>query len=354
MKKTIVIITTWNDNSNTYECINSLLNEKLLDFDICVVDNNSKIIIYHKLRNFIKKFCKLNKFNFFEYKSFNYSTINRKKNFILINSPINTGCTGGYNLGYNYAINNKYDYVFRLDNDCILSKNAITKNINFLKNNKDYVGVNSKVCYKHLKNRIQWVGVKFGYKLFLHKSIRVFKKPKNINVLNEHVHTKNWKGILLTDSLNGPGSTIKIPYLRKTGLSDPEFFFGPEDIDLSLRLRKLGKLGVNMNSTIYHSVAQSAKVTGMDQRIYFEIKGHLYLLKKISKAYFILGNIYNLIRIISLCILSLVSKNKNNKLKLILKSTKDLLQKKLGINDLYINNMGKEYLINKYLEKIKR
>ena len=32
MKKTIVIITTWNDNSNTYECINSLLNEKLLDF----------------------------------------------------------------------------------------------------------------------------------------------------------------------------------------------------------------------------------------------------------------------------------------------------------------------------------
>ena len=355
MKKTLVIITTWNDNINTFECINSLLNEKLIDFDICLIDNNSKIITYNNLRKFIRKFCESNKFNFFEHKLFNYSVKNKiKKNFILINSPINTGCTGGYNIGYNYAMQNKYEFVFRLDNDCILSENSISKNINFLKKNKDYAGVNSKVCYKHLKNRVQWVGVKTNYKLFLHRSIRIFKKPKNINELNEHVHTKNWRGTILTDSLNGPGSTINVEYLRKTGLSDLEFFFGPEDIDLSLRLRRLGKLGVNLNSTIYHSVAQSAKVTGMNQRVYYEIKSHLYLLKKISKTYFLLGNFYNLIRMTYLFFLSIFFTEKKNKFKLNLRSTLDLINNKLGINDLYLHNQGKEYLVKKYLKKIQK
>lgn len=356
MKKNLVIITSWNDNLNSFECVNSLKKEKKINFDICLVDNNSKIKNFLRLKNFLKKFSKINGYKFIELKSFEYSRNNDRnvKKFFLIRSPINTGCTGGYNIGYNYAMQNKYEFVFRLDNDCILSENSISKNINFLKKNKDYVGVNSKVCYKHLKNRVQWVGVKTNYKLFLHRSIRIFKKPNNINELNEHVHTKNWKGIILTDSLNGPGSTIKVEYLRKTGLSDPEFFFGPEDIDLSLRLRKLGKLGVNLNSTIYHSVAQSAKVTGMNQRVYFEIKSHLYLLKKISKTYFLLGNFYNLIRMTYLFFLSIFITEKKNKFKLNLRSTLDLINNKLGINDLHLHNPGKEYLVKKYLKKIQK
>ena len=133
MKKTLVIITTWNDNINTFECINSLLNEKLLDFDICLIDNNSKIITYNNLRNFIRKFCESNKFDFLNINYLITALKIKLKNFILINSPINTGCTGGYNIGYNYAMQNKYDFVFRLDNDCILSENSISKNINFFK-----------------------------------------------------------------------------------------------------------------------------------------------------------------------------------------------------------------------------
>ena len=144
--------------------------------------------------------------------------------------------------------------------------------------------------------------------------------------------------------------TIKVEYLRKTGLSDPEFFFGPEDIDLSLRLRRLGKLGVNLNSTIYHSVAQSAKVTGMNQRVYYEIKSHLYLLKKISKTYFLLGNFYNLIRITYLFFLSIFITEIKNKFKLNLRSTLDLINNNLGINDLHLHNPGKEYLVKEYLK----
>jgi len=92
----------------------------------------------------------------------------------------------------------------------------------------------------------------------------------------------------------------------------------------------------------------------MNQRIYYEIKSHLYLLKKISKTYFLLGNLYNLIRMTYLFFLSIFITEKKNKLKLNLKSKLDLINNKLGINDLYLHNPGKEYLVKKYLKKIQK
>ena len=64
-----------------------------------------------------------------------------------------------------------------------------------------------------------------SYKASLHQSLRLFKKPKNINEINNEVLSSNWKGIIYTDTLNGPGSVIRSKVLKKTGLSDPEFFW---------------------------------------------------------------------------------------------------------------------------------
>ena len=69
------------------------------------------------------------------------------------------------------------------------------------------------------------MGVKLNYRAIFHRSVRIFKKPKNVNVINEEVLSKNWRGLIDTDTLNGPGSIIRSKILNKTGLSDPEFFF---------------------------------------------------------------------------------------------------------------------------------
>lgn len=356
MKKNLVIITSWNDNLNSFECVNSLKKEKKKIFDICLVDNNSKIKNFLKLKNFLKKFSKINGYKFIELKSFEYSRNNDRnvKKLFLIRSPINTGCTGGYNIGYDFAINQNYEYVFRLDNDCIVEKNFLSHNVNFLEKNKDYAGVNSKVCYKHLKNRIQWVGVKINFKFAFHRSIRIFNKPKNIYEINEHVHTKNWKGVIITDSLNGPGSTIRVSCLKKSGISDPEFFFGPEDIDLSSRLKKVGKLAVNLNSTIYHSVAQSASLTGINFRKYYEIKSHLLILKKMSTKYYVIGSIYNFSRIFFFSLITLLKPNNINytKLKILLSANKDFYLGNLGVFDLKKNNKNKEKNCDYYLKQV--
>ena len=46
--------------------------------------------------------------------------------------------------------------------------------------------------------------------------------------------------------------------IKQVGLSDPDFFYGPEDVEFSRRIfKKEGSLIVDRNLKIYHAVTQS-------------------------------------------------------------------------------------------------
>ena len=92
------------------------------------------------------------------------------------------------------------------------------------------------------------------------------------------------RGLIDTDTLNGPGSVIRTKILKKT-VYQIQNFFGPEDMDLSIRLKNMEKL-VNLDSIIYHEVAKSASLTGQEIRKYYEIKSYLYFLKKLGFNYY--------------------------------------------------------------------
>ena len=44
---------------------------------------------------------------------------------------------------------------------------------------------------------------------------------------------KKYLGLITTDAIAGCASIMKTDKLKKIGLSDPDFFYGEEDIDLS-------------------------------------------------------------------------------------------------------------------------
>ena len=295
-KKVLIVTTNWNDHIRTLRCIRSLINIKNISFDILIVDNNSTEKNYNILKKSINKIKK--KFTVKEIIDLNYRKKlkkDSKKKIFLIKVPINTGCTGGYNIGYHFGKISGYDYISRIDNDCTVDKDYLKKKVSFLEKNKDYMGINSKVCYLQKKNYIQWVGAKFSYKLIFHRSEN-FKKTKFENQIRANLE-KNWKGIISTDALNGPGSLIRSAVFKKTKYSDVEFFFGPEDVELSNRIKRFGKIAVFLDSKIYHEVAQSSKLTGLNKRSYYEYKSQILLIKKIyskplfyiSLLFFILG-----------------------------------------------------------------
>jgi GT2 family glycosyltransferase len=284
MNNSIISTVNWNDFKKTSRCIKSLINSNSTNCDFVLVDNYSNNDEYFKLLKFLKEITSKNRINFQNFNFRDYTNLSRyKKNFFLIKSPLNTGCTGGYNIAYDFAVLFRYKYVVRIDNDCEVSKNFLFELTNFMDQNQNYVGINSKVCYMQNKEMIQWVGCRINNNLKFHRSMRPFKKQRSLEENRPDLNSKKWIGLAETDALNGPGSLIRVEVFKKSGLASSDFFFGPEDIELSFRLKKFGKIGVMLDSEIYHEVAQSAKkeLTFGDRK-YKEFKSYLILIKKIG------------------------------------------------------------------------
>ena len=128
------------------------------------------------------------------------------------------------------------------------------------------------------------------------------------------LHNKNLKGILDTDAISGCCSVYKGNILKLSGFGDEEFFFGPEDIELSFRLKKFGKLVVNLNSYTLHKIAISSKISGWYRRSYDETIGFLLLIKKIGSFFDkIIGYSYFILRIPFFFILLVMKKREKNK-----------------------------------------
>ena len=357
MNNCLIIIVNWNDFKKTSRCIKSLLNCNSSNCDFLLVDNFSNNNEYLQLYKFLKKIIKKKNIYFKKFNFRNYKNIKKKKKFFyLVRSFLNTGCTGGYNIAYDFGIHFEYKYICRIDNDCVVSKNFIFKLINFMDKNQEYAGVNSKVCYLQKKKIIQWVGCKIANNLKTHRSMRIFKKQKSFNEYRPDLNTKNWKGLGQTDSLNGPGSLIRVEALKKAGLASSDFFFCPEDIELSFRLKKFGKLGVLLDSEIYHEVAQSAKkelkINNADysfgedlivnSREYKTFKSYFILIKKIGSFWDkLFGYGYFIIKLIFFLLFNYL------KFKILFRASYHFVQKKYGKFDLIINNKNVNNIDNK-------
>ena len=98
--------------------------------------------------------------------------------------------------------------------------------------------------------------------------MRVFDKPKYpLKGKHPQLDEKKFSGVKDTYTLNGPGMMLDLKRLKSVGLADEDFFFGPEDIELSRRLVKTGEIKVNLNSKIKHAIT-SGDISGFSNRFY--------------------------------------------------------------------------------------
>jgi GT2 family glycosyltransferase len=293
-KKLLVVILTWNDFKNTSECINSILHSDIKDTEILLIDNNSSDGSNKQL---IKKY---------KFKNAYIEKNATKINLIFIQNKNNLGCGLGHNPGYEYAMEKNFEYVARIDNDMTVSKDLFSNMIKFLDNNKNIAAVSPKILYYKNPKKIWWMGCQIGNALKFQTNMRDY----GYNLID----SPNLNGVANTDAIAGCASFMRVNVLKKSKLSDPDFFYGPEDIELSYRLKKFGDLKVNLDVKIYHKVTQSFKSHHKPRRIYFEYKYRLLLIKKIgsfSDKFF--GYVISIIKYILYCLL-FYNLNQRNKI----------------------------------------
>ena len=270
MKKTLaIVVLTWNDFFNTTKCIKSIYPQLDDTTKLILVDNDSDEKIYNKTINWIKKRYKNDYLHLKKKSKFSQY----KKKIIILRNNINLGCGFGHNSGYEFAIKNNFEFIARIDNDMIIKNKFFNK---LLKNFDDpkILALSPKIMYKYSPKKIWWMGTKIGNSLKFQKHMRDY--PYGL------LDNKNLKGLIQTDSIAGCASIMRTSRIKKIGLSDSDFFYGPEDVEFSRRIYdKPGSLIVDLDVKIYHAITQSFKLFSK-RKMYFECKYRLLLIKKIG------------------------------------------------------------------------
>lgn len=302
MKKKIAVVTlTWNDWKNTIECLESIFNSSYNFFDVILVDNNSEK--YHMDKIFLWANNKINvkdeEFDFNPNK--NLEIINVHKNHIientgqkkiyLIQNKENLGLTAGLNVGYEFLLEQDYDYIARIDCDFIISKKYLEDMKTIFEQDNEIAAASPKVKHAYLRDTIWWAGIKLNW-FYL-------KFQRTMNLKKKRIYdNKSYCGLIETDGICGCCSFYRPEILKKVGYGDEEFFFGPEDTELSFRLKKFGKLIVNLDTYTFHKIATSTLISGWYERTYNETVGFLLLIKKTGSILDkIIGYSYFLMRI---------------------------------------------------------
>ena len=298
-----IVVLNWNDWKNSIDCLESIYQNKG-KFDVFLVDNGSaitnflKIIQWHRglilpNRKYIKtKEKKLGRIIYVNPKKNIFNEIKNLRNLYVIKNKINYGLTKGLNIAYNYLIRNNYDIILRIDNDFVISKDYIEKILITVKN-KDVSSASPKIMHASIKKNVWFKGFKMNW-FYL-------KFQKTMNLKKRRLFDNNkLNNTIETDVISGCCSVYKSQILKKSGLGDEDFFYGPEDIELSYRLKKHGKLICNRKIKTFHKIARSSAIADQLDRTFQSTYGFLTLIKKIGTtsdkifgySFFLLRGVY--------------------------------------------------------------
>ena len=296
-KKIAVIIINWKKNDFTLNCINSVLKSSYKNFKIILIDNESQ--------------------NSFP------DEINKSEKIQIIKNENNEGFSRANNQGIKYSIKNGFEYVLLLNNDTQIKNDLIDCLI------QQSSTLNQKIIQPLILNydgtKIWNAGGKINNFFGTFETLKKGKSFKNFK------SDKN-----LTEWFTGCCVLIKSEIFNHVGYFDERFFAYYEDVDYSIRLKKMGySIALMTNSYLQHYESASSKTINKSEGNlspyvhYLNIRNHILILKKHSKSFDLVGVLlYQLIKILSYLIYFLI-RLRFNKFKMVSKGFIDALNFKI-------------------------
>lgn len=246
--KVVIIVLNYNNPNDTINCLKSIRNINYTNFYSLVIDNNSSDDSEIKIKAYLSKVSDCR--------------------FEFIQTGINKGYAGGNNIGIEYALRDKaVEYVWVLNNDTIVDKNALYELVKEMKKHKSMGMCGSKLLYEWDREKLQGYGGK--YNCFTGSST-MEKDANNIDRI---------------DFVSGASMLISRRFLEEIGLFNEEYFLYFEELDLRERSKKFFAIGCAIHSIVYHKEGGSiGSNTDGKQRSelsdYFQIRNRILFTKK--------------------------------------------------------------------------
>ena len=208
MKKTAAIVVTYNRKELLKQNIEHLIAQSSRDsLDIVIIDNASTDGTNEHICSFIDN-----------------------REIIYINTGENLGGAGGFHYGIKYAVENGYDYVWVMDDDCMPREKALEE---FYRWDKKLKG-----NYGFLSSKVLW---KDG-------SICAM----NVQKENKWKRLKNFDKVTPIQYASFVSLFIKAETIQKVGLPYKEFFIWADDWEYTRRISKQMKCYYIPSSVVDH------------------------------------------------------------------------------------------------------
>ena len=274
--KICIILINFNSADYTVNCIKSIKEfvDKNVSYNIVIIDNNSKVEDYEKLKLFVN----------------NYDDIQT------IRSKINLGFSGGNMLGVQFA---DAEYIYFLNNDTLLLNDCLSILYKFMEANK-----NAGICTGQMYNTDMTFHHSFNY--FPTLSLKLFGSSllRLINPLKYPQKKKEYTAPLQVDFTTGAAMFIDYSKFAEVGGFDTNYFLYCEEEDIAMKLKRAGYYAyiVPEAKFIHHMGKSTVRNFEIEKENYISI---LYFQRKYSNYI-----VYQLYKIF--CFFKIIKKSYKN------------------------------------------
>lgn len=242
--KVIVGLLNWNEIGYTVNCIESLEKLNYKNFEIVVLDNGSRKDSVNTLK-----------------------IIEKQKRIKLLLEKENIGFTGGNNKIINYVLKNeKFDYLLLLNNDTLVEKDFLKKQVSFMEKNLDAGVAGPKIMSSSEELSYDDLPGNFNFLIGGSKRFNWIKMSKQNPFSVGYVSGCSW--------------LIKKEVLQKTRGFAEKYFIYNEEVEWAYRINeKKYKFFLIPDSVIVHlGHATTGKISGF--QLFHQIRNTIWFEKK--------------------------------------------------------------------------
>ncbi|MBV5326813.1 MAG: glycosyltransferase family 2 protein [Chlorobium sp.] len=242
-----VVIVNYNGYELSRDCLASFAKVNYSNYFLIVVDNASNDNSIPKLK--------------VEFPHVHY-----------VESTMNTGFTGGNNLGIKRAYELEAEYVFLLNNDTIVSDNILDELVTFSINNPEIGIVGPLTYFFESMDTISFGGGHINRNTGMYYHLNKGKKLKD---LRENVIDCNF--------IEGAAMFMRTDLAVEVGGLSNVYFLTSEESELCVRVADKGyRLAVITSCSVWHKISQSLK-GGSTLRDYYVFRNKLLFVKRNAK-----------------------------------------------------------------------
>lgn len=192
-----IVVLNFNGKDTLNGCLSSLYQSDYPEFEVVVVDNDSKDGSFEQAKQFFSRAH-------------------------FIKNDANFGFAKGNNIGIRFALEKFADYVFVLNNDAFVEKTTLSVLVQTMKRNPN-IGVASPLIFS-ANNKTWFAGGKINW-----LKMKAF-----------HLYEVSSASPYATEYITGCSMLVKKEVFKKIGLFNERFFLYYEDADFSVRAKKAG------------------------------------------------------------------------------------------------------------------